>query len=282
MDGLVPAADRIVTSTDNQAPSLKDILESETEEMRVRALVLVDQIDKSKYDSEDNVEKCVVLAGIVRDHLRAMRNWHKDRKEPFLEGGRAVDNLYNRLCALLVINDGKGRMVGGPLNTLMSGIDEYRAEVDRIAAENAARLEEEARKAREAEEAAERARQEAEAKAAAATTELEASQAREAELKAELDARRAQAAAEKLEKQAVSAAAPQPIRTAYGVSASARTTPKVTLDADIRRALMHALTVDPDAIRACVQTIYDKQARAGVRALPGATVTMVKSTVIRT
>lgn len=278
---LVPAADRTVKLSDNSALSLAEILEEETLPLRARAELLVGNAAKAKATTQEDVEKCVTLAGMFKDHLKKIEDARKERKQPFLDGGRAVDSHFNGLAAILVTLDAKGRVTGGPLGKLMKGIDDYRREQERLAEIERRRLAEEARKAREAQEAAERARLEAERKAAEAESERDAEKARADALEAEMQAKWEQEEAERLQREAEMAAAPQPITTAYGVSAGRRTVHKAVLDQDIRLALMHAMKIDPDAIRACVQSIYDKQVRAGVRSLPGATVVEDSATVIR-
>jgi uncharacterized membrane protein YqiK len=303
---------------DNLAP-IADLLAEETVELRLRAEVLAEQVGKAECDTEEQAQGCTVLVGMIKEHLGIIEKQRVKRKEPYLQTTREIDAHYGGLAQILVIEDGKRKQVGGPLFKLVTLLDEYRREQERKAAAERRRLEEEARLRREAQEAAERAAREAEARrqreaeeaerkireaqaaAEKAKSDAEIEKARRAAAEAQLEQEQAaaraktereaeerriaeeQAAAEKLDREAEAATfGAGTVRTAYGVSAHTRKVWKVGQITDIRKALAHLLMINKGAVEAFVLQQYGAQVRAGVRALPGATVVEDSATTVRT
>lgn len=250
-------------------PPLVDQLAIETDELAQRARDLVAQADKAVCTNRDDAEKCTLLAGLIKTHLKEVDEKREARKRPFLEDGRTVDAHFNGIAGTLATVDPKKRLIGGPLFKLMNLIDDYRIEQERIAAAERLRLEEEARKAREEAAAAELARQQAVERA-------DAAEAREAAVQALT----ADARADGLQRAAASHMA-APITTAYGIGAGRRATYAVEI-VDMKKALAHAIKVNSAAIKACVQTILEAQVRVGVRDMPGVKVIEGSKTTIRT
>jgi flagellar biosynthesis GTPase FlhF len=300
------------TIGDNSAAvPLAEILAEETAALEKRALDLAGAAGRAAVTDDETAGKATLLAKMINEHRTVINKTRIERKEPFLVGGRTVDQHFSSLDKLLADTDAKGKIIGGPLAHVVGLIDTYRREQEAKAAAERRRLEEEARKQREAAEAAERARREAEeraareaeeaarkiaqaeaaaraagnaeaaAKAAQARAEEETRQAaaREASMRAEIEARQRQEQAEALERQAQAVTA-APIDSGFGPKASGRKTYTAEIT-DLTVALRHARKVDEAAIRTAVQGIYDRQVRAGVRELPGATVHESSSTVIR-
>jgi hypothetical protein len=283
--------------------TLPEILVEETVQLRARAADLVEQVGKANPKDEEN---CVLLAGMIRDFLREVDTARKERKEPFLTASRAVDAHFNSLAGLLAA--AQTRIVGIVDENRRRREEAAAAERRRLQAEAEAqrrKAEEEARKRAEAESVAqrkiaeaERLRREAEERAAAAkdaesrqraraeaaeaarARDLEAQRAAQEQRVQEQAERQATASAEALDRQAEQTTA-APTRSVYGVTASARVTYKATIT-DLTAAIRHARRIDGAAVEACIQQIYDRQVRAGVRTLPGATVDPVTTTTIRT
>lgn len=296
-------------------PPLAELLPEETAELQARARQLVDSAGRAVVTDEEGAVKATLLAGMIKDHLSAIDEARETRKRPFLEAGRTVDAHFNGIAGQLASFDPKRRVIGGPLHTVLGLVDSYRRQKEAEAAAERRRLEEEARKQRAAAEAAaaaqreaedreRRAREEAdrrvrEAEAAArsavnaAEKEKAQRQAAEAEaarqgeeraaqqrqLDAEIERRAREEEAARLERQAAETVA-APINTGFGVKATRRTVWRVEID-DLKLALRHCLKVDEAALRACVQQVFDRQVKAGVRVLPGARVLEDSATTIR-
>jgi flagellar biosynthesis GTPase FlhF len=297
-------------------PPFDQLLPEESAEMRSKAALMIERAEKAVAKDDETVASTLLLAGIMTDHIALLNKARDERMRPFLTATRVVNGHYNAIIGTLATFDTKGKVIGGPLFKLRSMVDEYRRKIEAEAAAERRRLEEEARKQREAAEAAERARQaaeererqaaadaerrvrEAEEAARLATTKAErekanreaaeaetlrqkeANAARQRQHEAALAALDAEREADKLQRQAEATTA-APLTTAYGVSARRRTVWAAEV-VDLNKALRHCITVDRAAVVACVQTIYDKQVRAGVRNLPGAEVKEESATTIRT
>lgn len=295
-------------------PPLSELLVDETANLKQRADDLVAGAGRCVVTDEDTAKRATQIAGMMKDHAVRIEAAREERKRPFLEGGRTVDAHFAALKAPLVGNDPKGKL-GGAAAEVIAKIDAYRREEDRKAEAERRRLEEVARKAREAQAAAERAQREAEeasrraAEEAAAKIRAAEEAARKAgdreaaekarRERAEADAaRQRQESAERqkrldaeiaagkerdriaaIERQAAASVA-KPIDSGYGPKAFGRKVTTVTIT-DLTAAIRHARKLNEAPIRDAVQAIYDKQARAGVRMLPGATVDEDTSTQIR-
>jgi hypothetical protein len=299
----------------NSAP-LEQLLPEETAELALTAKLLVENASQARVANEETAQKATVLAGKMKDHLATIDKARDERMRPFLTATRTVNAHFNAIAGTLATVDGKGKIIGGPLFTVVGMVDEYRRKKEAEAAAERRRLEEEARRQREAAEAAERAQREAEererlaaeaavkrireaeeaarnatnlaerekarreAAEAEATRQREEHAARQRQMEAELEQRRRTEEADRLQRQAAATTA-SPITTAYGIKASRRTVWKVTIT-DMTAAIRHARKVNEAAVLTCVQTIFDAQVRAGVRSLPGAEITEDSSTAIRT
>lgn len=316
LDNL-PATGRGMGDNSGAIP-LEVVLVEETAELRQRVVDLIaaaqrgNVLDPSaKITDQETAEKATVLAKMMKDHVTKIDEARTARKDPFLRDGRTVDQHFGSIASDLAVFDGKKKLIGGPLATVLWLIDGYRRDQEAKAAAERRRLEEEARVQREAAEAAARAQREAEererlaaiestrkvreaeeaaaqsankavqeaaarARAEQARQEAEASQRRMA---AELEQRRLeerQAATER----AAAAAVAKPIDTGVGVKASGRAVTVVTIT-DWKKAAKHALKMDEAEMQAAIQKIYDRLARAKITDLPGATVTKDSTTQIR-
>lgn len=293
-------------------PPLADILTQETVDLRHRADELVATAALMDVTDEDTAGRATALVKMIKDHAADIEKARQVRKEPNIQEGRTIDGHFNAMKAPLIGED-KGKLGGaaGPLDQKITALRKQReaeAAAERARLEEAARMEREnARKAEEARQAAEaeqrRAAAEAErkieeAQAAAAAAghaaladklareQAEAraerdrheAQLRERNLQAEIDRRKAEDAARELERLA---AETKPAAIGgYGAKASGREKWTATIT-DLKLALKHAMKVDEEAIRAAVQGIYDRQVKAKVRSLPGATVTEDSTTTYR-
>lgn len=251
-------------------PPLAEVLAEETSELAKRAADLAAAVGRAAVTDDDTAGKGALLVKMMTTHRGDIDKARVARKEPFLEGGRAVDAHFKSIESMLATLDGKGKVIGGPIFEMMGKLDAYRrAEEAKVAAERH-RLEEEARALREQAEAAERARAEAEQRASKAEAGEDAAKDREAAMAAEMESRQRQEQANALARQAEATKAAQ-IDSGMGVKAFARKTFRAEIT-DLPAALKHALKVDKAAIQTAVQGIYDRQVKAGVRELPGATV----------
>lgn len=295
--------------THNLPPDLASVLEIETTELQTRADDLIAAGGRATVTDAETAKKATLLLGMIISHGKVVEAARETRKAPFLNDGRTVDQHFGRIKEPLV---GTGAKLGGIGLTVQTMIQKYQDEQTRLAEIERKRLEEEARVAREAQAAAERAQREAEEKAQReaaeaarklAAAEEEARRAGNAEAAAkaaqeraeaaakaaeaesarrianELAASEAAAAAEELERRA-SESKVTAIDTGYGVKASNRTKWVVTID-DLTAAIKHARKLNETAIRETVQKILDAQSRAGVRTIPGCTVSPENNIQIR-
>lgn len=290
-------------------PPLDELLRDETQALAQRTAELLAAVPRTVVTDRDSAEKATAFAGMIRSHAAKIEAAREERKRPFLEAGRTVDAHYQALRAPLIGSDPK--RLGGAAAEVVAKIDAFRREEQAKADAERRRLEEEARQARERQAAAERAQREAEERArreqqeaerkvreaeaaarAASDREAQEKAARErAEADAErqrqeaaaaqrrLDAEIAASQAAELERQAAAVKA-APIDSGYGVKAFGRKVCRVEIT-DLTAAIRHARKLNEAPIREAVQSIYDRQARAGVRDLPGATVTEDTATTIR-
>lgn len=236
----------------NEAP-LAELLTEETEALRRRADELVAASGRAAVTDDESAAKGTLLCKMLKQHTGAIEDARKARKEPFLEAGRTVDAHFAALA----------KPVQTAAAAVLAMVDAYRRKVEAEAAAERRRIEDEARKA-----AAEaRAAEEAARQAGQMTIENEIA----------IQQQREQAASLVEQAKATTAA---PIISDYGAKATGRTTWKAEIT-DLKAAIRHALKIDEPRVRAAIQDIYDRQARAGVRELPGATVEPVTTTVVR-
>lgn len=296
----------------NQPPLAESLIDA-TAHLKKRADDLVASAGRAAVTDDDTAGKATLLAKMLKEHAAFIETAREERKKPFLEAGRTVDLHFAGLRSPLVGTDPK--KIGGAAGDVVAMIDAYRRKKEAEAAEERRRLEEEARVEREKAEAAlaaqraaeERERQaaleaerrvrEAEAKAAEsknkavrekaareaaelrAQQEKEAAAARERAMQAEIEDRKRREVAAELDRKAAEVKA-TPISSGLGAKASSRSKWTVTVD-DLAAAIKHCRRVDEATIAAAVQQIYDRQVRAGVRELPGATVKEDSQTIIR-
>jgi len=292
-------------------PPLAELLSTETADLDKRAADLVAGAGRAAVTDRESAEKATLLAGMIKTHLADIDTAREARKRPFLEAGRTVDAHFNGIAGKLATFDPKRKVIGGPLFSVLSMIDRFRREEEAKAAAERARLEAEARAAREQAAAAERAQREAEQReaeaarhaaekvrqaeaearragdraAAEAAARARAEQARadaeasERRLAAEIEQKRQAEAAAELDRRAA-AASVAPIDSGLGVKASGKKVTVVTID-DLGKAARHCVKVAEPEMRDLVQKVYDRLARAKVRDLPGATVREDTTTMIR-
>lgn len=296
----------------DNSPPLADQLAIDTAQLEKRADDLVVAAAAITVTDLDTAQRATAAAGMIAAHVDEISKWHKARKAPAWAECQAIDARKNTLVAKLATLDSKGKVVGGPLAAVLGQVDAFRrAEQARADAERR-RLEEEARIEREKAEAAALAQAEAERREARGADEAEArvrlaeklasdagdwaaeeaaaaaranQRAAEAEasqrrMAAELDARRAQEAADTARRQAEAAAAPARINSGMGAAAHGRKVVVVTIT-DLAAAVAHCIATAEPEVRAVAQTILERQARAKIRTLPGATVTEDTVTNIR-
>lgn len=223
-----------------------------------RAIVLDDD-GKPKLVSED--EETLGKAGDLEKILRAcdghITDTHKTVKQPYLDGGRAVDAEKNRLIA--PITDARHRLRDGMNAFLAKREAARRAEEARLAAEQRALQEaadRAAREAREAEEAAELAKREA-------VSEEDRAAAEEAAEAAKDKAFAAMAAAP------LAAAAParsEPIRSDAGTSISTKVVWNSAVE-DYGKAFK-AVKSNPK-VQEAINTAIAGLVRAGTREIQG-------------
>jgi hypothetical protein len=229
----------------------------------------------------DTAERATLLAGMMIAHGHAIETAREKRRDPFLAAIRAINGHFQTLRAALVGTDAK--LVGGEAKRLKGLVDAFYAEEERKAEVERRRLEDEARRAAEAAAQAERDRLAAEAAARQATLAGDVRTAlAQSGVKVEAEIRQQQLAgdARRLSTEAAQTRA-EPIRTGYGVAAHRTTRYKAEIT-NLTLALRHARKLNEAAIRAAVQEIYNRQANAGVRTLPGANVVPDRGMSIRT
>jgi len=291
---MFPAAEAKIGH--NLGPELPEIdLDGWTDSLLLRAQVLVEQAANTTVADHTSVQEATLLAGLIRDHVDLIEAERKETKAPYLAKTREIDNKYNTLKAMLALYNQKGAVVSGPLFNILRQIKAYQDEQQRIQEEEQRRIQEELRRKREEQEAAARAQREKEEALKREQAEkiraeeLEQDEKIRAERAAQIRAEREQTdreqaerqvEIEKLERQADHAAAPQPIRSVYGVSAHRRPVYKVEI-VDMTAALRWCRKLNEAALLAVVKQIYEAQVRAGVRDLPGAKVTSDSAPVIR-
>jgi hypothetical protein len=243
--------------------------------------VLVEQAGKATATDKDSVDKCIVLAGLIRDHIKAIDAERETVKAPHLAQCREIDNHYHGIEGLLVRYDGRRRPIGGPLFDVVRLVDDYRKEQERIAEERRQASERAAEEARRKAQEAEERQRAAEREALAATEPADEEAARRRAAEEGLESERLQREAKSFDRHAEVVQQPGPIKTAYGMSARRRPVYKVEIT-NLTEALRHCRKVNETALMERVQTIYEAQVRAGVRTLPGAKITEDSATTIRT
>jgi predicted ribosome quality control (RQC) complex YloA/Tae2 family protein len=283
---------------DHNAPperTLSEALLEETAELKTRAEALLAGGSRAiealrapltpdeplRITDRDTAERATLLAGMMIDHGKLIEAARETRVAPFWASMRTINRHFQQLRMALVGADPK--VQGGEAKRLKDLVEDFYAEEERKAAIERQRLAAEARRKEEAAAQAERQRQAAEEATRLAalqgdvTTALAQSGAR---VEAEVRVQQLTGDAQRLTAQAAQTRA-APINTGYGVVANRTTRYKAEIT-NLTVALRHARKLNEAAIRAAVQDISDRQARAGVRVLPGANVVPDKGISIRT
>ena len=269
----------LVHDPSTNAPPLAELLAEETADLKQRADDLVAAARRAVITDEDTAKRATLLVGMMVDHLKAIDEARKTRGQPFLDGTRTVNQHFANLRVELAGPDLQKRE--GETARVQALVNAYYAQEERKAEAERRRLEEEAKKREEAA-AAERERLIAETGLRQAALDGDVQDALElSEYSREIQARERQLAEEArqfslLAKQAVVA----PINTGLGVTAHRKTNYKAQIT-DWKLAMRHALKTNEQAFRELIQSIYDRQVRAGARALPGANIVEDRTTFIR-
>jgi hypothetical protein len=261
---------------------LAEILVVETADLQAHVDKLVEDAGRVPLiiTDLDTAEKATLLAGMMLDHAAAIEAARVVLRDPHMEQLRVINNHFGQLRAPLVGTDSK--VMGGEVKRVKAIVDDYYAAEERKAAAERKRLEEEARRKQEAAAQAERDRLAAEAAARTAALQGDVTTAlAQTGIRVEAETRVEQLAgdARRLSQQAADTRA-MPINTGYGVAAHRQTTHQARIT-NLTLALRHARKLNEAAIREVVQSIYDRQVRAGVRVLPGADVVPVPRLAIR-
>jgi hypothetical protein len=266
MDAIDELVAREPTIGHNRPPTLAEELTDETEGLAARAHdMIVCADERCEIIDDESSQRAVLLIGQMKDLTGEIEVARVVRKEPFLEGGRTVDRHFHSIMLPLCGPDHKKKLEGSA-GYLLARIDAYRRQKDAEIAAERLRIEEEARKQR----------QEAE-KAAAILQQGGVSQ--EEFDQADLARRRAEDTAATLAAQAA-ATVSRPIDSGFGPKTSVKKNYTVEIDV-LDVAVAHCLSIDPLGLTAYVMDVYQRQVRAGVRALPGARVIEDTKTQIR-
>lgn len=254
-------------------PPLADVLVDETAALKKRTDDLVASAGRAEVKDDDTAGRAVALVKMIRDHANAIEAAREERKKPFLDSGRAVDLHFGNLRSPLIGTDPK--KLGGIAASVTALIDAFRRKKEEEAAAERLRLEKEAETLQAAADAL---------KAPQPVDEVLGDDGLphpmpQPTIESEAEALRLTAAASALVRQAQEVRA-APIVSSSGAKASGRKNWAATIT-DLTAALRHCRKVDEASILAAVQVVYDRQVRAGVRDLPGATVKEDSQTVIR-
>lgn len=201
-------------------------------------------LDGAAVDSQELADDIANLMNMLRTAEKAADAARKAEKEPHLEAGRAVDAQYKPLLdKAKLATDACKKALAPWLTKLEAEKRAAEAEARRVADEK-----------RAAAEAAIRARDAAN---------LEQTAAAEALLK---DAKKAEAAASRAEKATAGAGG------SVGRKAGLRTVWTATMT-NSAEALKHYKAAKPDALKAFLLSLAEADVRAGVRSIPGFSVT---------
>jgi hypothetical protein len=217
---------------------------------------------------------------MMLDHCKTIEAARVARKQPYLDAGRTVDLHFARLRDELAGNDPK--RLDGEAARVKGLVDRFFDEEDRKAEAERREIEESAQRKAEEAAAAQRTREEAERRERQATLAGDVRGALSASgprLDAEIRERQLQEEAQRLANQAVLTRV-APIDTGFGVKAHRKVNYKPVIK-DWNLAIRHARKTNEAAMREFVQNIYDRQVRAGARALPGADIVEDRQTIIR-
>lgn len=218
---------------------------------------LVGSADRAQATNEQELGRCGDLVKAYRALLSHIAITHKTVKQPYLDGGRAVDAEKNDLSAR--VEDAKRRVEGIGNAFVAQKEAEARAERERVAAEQRAAAERAARAEREREEAE---REAAEA-AARATSEAERLAAQE---RAEQKAIEAEEAMKAASYAPAALNQPEPVRSDEGATVSG----KKDWQSEVTDYLVAFVAVsDDDKVREAIDKAIARRVRAGARTIEG-------------
>lgn len=238
-----PAADREVTAKDNRPPDPFGAITAHIDDLLTEAR---NWADGAKVESQAQADEIERLVGELRDAEKAAEALRKEEVKPFDEAKAEVQARFNPLIAPLT-NKQPGT-VPKAIKALLNALTPWRnklAEEERQRAE-ALRLEAEA-KAKAAADAA---------RAAAQSSDITAMDEAEAVFK---DARQATQEAARAEKTA-------------GVGLGLRTVWELAVD-DYTTAIKHYWSRDRAEFEDLARKLAERDVRAGIRTIPGCTVT---------
>lgn len=231
-------------------PPIAEILTEEFADLIKRVQEIVDAAEcVPAVDNQEVCEKAISYLGMIKAEEKKAEAKRKERKEEPLSECRAIDAFFAKMV--------------DPLEPI------YTKVYKQVQAFEAKRREEAAAEQARLDQAAAEQRALAERAAAAAkdlSTSTDAGERVEA-IDHEIEANRRAINAENLERAADDIVAAAPLRGSHGGTAFAASKWKSEIT-DLTAAIKHARKVDEAAILACIQTIFDKQVRAGVRTFP--------------
>lgn len=229
--------------------NLRDPLDSEIEHALTEFKSQFDEragdIDSCRVTNEDEAGRATALAGILMDIADTAEKRRVELKDPYLKGGKKIDSAFKSFDEIVV----------AAKKRILAMINAYAREQDRKAEEAAAKA---------AQEAAEK---EAQARAAAESGNFV--QAAKLEQQADQAAARVEQA---------TASAAQPIRSAYGQTASAKTVWRFEIID--KKKLPKAVTEHPK-VKEAIDTVIGAFVRAGSRDIAGVRIWSEKDTMVR-
>jgi len=235
------------TEIAGQGHNLRDDLDVEIEVALADFKTQLDnrggEIARCRVTNDDEAGRATALAGILADIASGAEKKRVELKEPFLRSGKRVDAAFGAFAEIA-----KRAKAG-----VVAMIDTCRREQERMAQEAQAKLEREAREKADA--------------AAAAAAEGNLIQAAKLEQQSEAAATRA-----------TEAQVQQPIRSAYGQTASGRTEWK--FEVQDRKRLPPSISTHPK-VRDAQDAVIAALIRSGVREIAGVRIYSETKTVIR-
>jgi hypothetical protein len=257
------------------AMEFREELLSERPDFMTRYENAIAAVDRVAITDEETLGKAGDLEKILRAADTHIAATHRLVKQPYLDGGRAVDQQKNALIGRL--SDARLRL-GNLMNAFMAEREaKRRAEEARIAAEQRAAAERAAEAERQRQ-AAERAAEEAAKEAASAEDEDAKEAARIAKDMADAAAIEAHNAA------AVAALAPaapvkaEPVRSDAGSTVSGRTVWNSAVE-DYAKAF-RAVKTDPK-VKEAIDAAIARRVKAGEREIPGVRIWSTMQAVAR-
>src|SRR3974390_1590134 len=100
----------------NRGPLPDVLVQFETTDLRLRAELLAEQARTAELTDDETEAKCVLLAGMIREHCQLIDKEREATKAPWLSACRAVDYHYHDLTGMLALYNTKRQVIGGPLH----------------------------------------------------------------------------------------------------------------------------------------------------------------------